>query len=150
LTGQLPFTILPATWRDLGELNFLERACFDQDAWPWWDVLGTLTLPGVTRLKAVAEERMVGFAAVDHRPSEHAAWITTIGVLPEFRRKGIARALLGECERATSLPAMRLCVRRSNQAAIDLYNVLGYRQVNVWQRYYIGGEDALVLEKNLA
>ena len=130
-------------------MNALERACFDQDAWPWWDMLATLTFPGVTRLKAVSDGRMVGFAAVDHRASEGAAWITTIGVLPEFRRRGIARALLAECERSVVLPLMKLCVRRSNRSAIDLYLSLGYSPVDVWRSYYIGGEDALVLRKEL-
>jgi ribosomal-protein-alanine N-acetyltransferase len=133
----------------MGELTALEQACFDQDAWPWWDVLGTLTLPGVTRLKAVVDGRMAGFAAVDPRPRENVAWITTIGVLPEFRRQGIARALLLECERAVSLPAIKLCTRISNQPAIALYQASGYQRVNVWSRYYVGGEDALVLQKNL-
>jgi len=47
------------------------------------------------------------------------------------------------------MPIVRLSVRASNQAAIRLYEKQGYAVVNRWERYYAGGEDALVLAKNL-
>lgn len=143
------FTIFPATWRDLSELRALEKACFDLDAWPLLDLLGVLTVPRVLRWKAVADGRMVGFAAADVHAAERTGWITTIGVLPQYRRQGVASALLDCCEGGLAVPRVRLCVRRSNDAAIRLYNQRGYSQVDIWAKYYIGGEDALVLEKML-
>jgi ribosomal protein S18 acetylase RimI-like enzyme len=44
---------------------------------------------------------------------------------------------------------VRLSVRASNEAAIQLYKRLSYRQVGSWQAYYADGEDALVFEKRL-
>ncbi len=143
------FSLLPATWRDLRELRALEKICFDLDAWPLFDLIGVLTFPGVLRWKAVIDDRMVGFAAADVRRSEKTGWIVTIGVLPQYRRLGVASALLDQCERGLTVPQVRLCVRRSNQAAIRLYLQRGYTQVDVWSGYYIGGEDALVLKKML-
>lgn len=143
------FSLLPASWRDLTELRALEKACFELDAWPLLDLLGVLTYPRVLRWKAVVDGRMIGFAAADVHAAERTGWITTIGVLPAYRRLGVASALLDCCENGLSVPRVRLCVRRSNQAAIRLYTLRGYSQVDIWAKYYIGGEDALVLEKML-
>ncbi|MBN2549884.1 MAG: GNAT family N-acetyltransferase [Anaerolineales bacterium] len=136
-----------ASWRDLNILRRLEQACFPKDAWPLWDLIGVLTLPNVVRLKAVIEGSMVGFIAADVRPSEHIAWIATIGVFPEHQSKGTGRALLLACEAQLVVPTIRLSVRASNLAAIQLYLSEGYRKIDVWYGYYQDGEDGLVMEK---
>ncbi len=143
------YTLQTADWRDLLALRRVEEICFGLDAWPLVDLLMVLTLPGVTRLKAVVNGEMVGFVSGDVRRRERTGWITTIGVLPEYRRLGIATALLDECEAQMGQPAVRLCVRKSNTGAIQLYAQRGYQFVSVWNRYYSGGEDALVLEKKM-
>jgi len=61
--------------------------------------MAVLTFPDVIRLKAVVDGKMVGFIAGDPRRSEGMAWIATLGVLPEYRRQGIARQLLLACEK---------------------------------------------------
>ena len=141
------FQIDTASWRDLNSLRQLERACFDRDAWPLLDLIAVLTLPGTVRLKATVGDQVVGFIAGDIRGRDGIGWITTLGVLPEHRRKGIARALLARCEEQMTMPRLRLSVRRSNDAAQELYRQASYTQVDVWRRYYTGGEDGLVLEK---
>ena len=85
-------TIESATWRDLKDLFQLEKDCFQLDAWPLLDILGALTIPQIIRLKAVDQEKMVGFIAVDLRRSQQTAWIATLAVLPAFRKTGIASA----------------------------------------------------------
>lgn len=75
--------------------------------------------------------------------------MATLAVLPAYRRRGVATALLHACERAIPLRVVRLCVRRSNDAAAALYHREGYRMVDLWPGYYNDGEDALVLEKKL-
>lgn len=141
--------ILPATWRDVNAVHRLGRVCFPKDAWPIWDIVGVLTLPKVIRLKAINEGHIVGFVAVDKRPSEDLAWIAIIGVLPDYRERGIASALLRTCEKRVDLSRIKLSVRASNQQAIYLYRRNGYKQVEVWPLYYQDREDALVLEKQL-
>ena len=147
-TGVL-YTIQQASWRDLHDLNRLEHACFDQDAWPMLDLLGVLTFPGVVRLKADWEGKMVGFIGGESRDHHQTGWIITLGVLEEFRGHGMAQALLEECEKKLGTRTMRLCVRINNEPAIRLYKKAGYIQVEIWPQYYRGGEDALVLEKYL-
>jgi ribosomal protein S18 acetylase RimI-like enzyme len=144
----MDWPIQTATWRDYAQLNQLERACFSsQDLWPFWDLLAVLTLPGLVRLKVMVDDQMVGFISGERDASRKVGWVTTLGVLPPYRRRGIAKALLQNCEECLGMPVVRLSVRASNQAAIRLYEKHGYGVVNRWERYYAGGEDALVLEK---
>jgi ribosomal-protein-alanine N-acetyltransferase len=144
------FSIEPATWRDLNSLRHLEKVCFPKDAWPLWDLVGVLTFPNILRLRAVTDGQMVGFIACDLQPSEGVAWVATIGVLPEYRGRGIGRALLEACEKRLDLPRVRLSVRISNQVAIQLYQTSGYQRSGLWPVYYQDGEDALIMEKTLA
>jgi ribosomal protein S18 acetylase RimI-like enzyme len=139
--------ILPATLRDLGPLRHIEQACFPKDAWPLLDLLAVLTWPDVVRLKAVEADQMVGFVAGDPRPSENLAWIATIGVMPEYQRRGIGRALLRACEKKLPQPRIRLCVRISNTGAIEMYKQESYYAIDTWREYYTDKENALVMEK---
>jgi ribosomal protein S18 acetylase RimI-like enzyme len=139
--------ILPASIRDLGPLRHVEQACFPKDAWPLLDLIAVLTWPDVVRLKANVDGRMVGFVAGDPRPSENVAWIATIGVLPEFQRRGIGKALLLACENRLLQGRIRLCVRSSNLGAIEMYQHNGYYAVDTWREYYNDKENALVMEK---
>jgi len=142
-------TIETATWRDLKDLHRLEKDCFQLDAWPLLDILGVLTIPQIIRLKAVDQEILVGFIAVDLRRSQQTAWIATLAVIPAYRKSGIGSTLLRICEEEVNLPRIRLSVRQSNHPAIQLYQKHGYQQIEVWKKYYKGGDNALVFEKVL-
>ena len=142
-----PAEIGPADWRDFRGVLHLERVCFGQDAWPWVDVLGALTFPETVRLKAVLEKRVVGFVLGDRRRREELGWIASIGVHPAFQRRGIGRALLDVAEDDLGMPRIRLTLRKSNHAALQMYLHTGYRQVDTWARYYHDGEEGLVMEK---
>ena len=136
-----------ASLRDLAALRHVEQVCFPKDAWPLMDLIGVLTFPGVIRLKAMNGKQMVGFIAGDVRRLEGVAWISTVGVLPEFRGRGVGSALMAACEEKITVGRIRLCVRISNDTAIRLYEHLGYLRVGEWSRYYQDGESALVMEK---
>ena len=149
-TFKKAWTIEPATWRDFTQLYHLQKKCFSSDdLWPFWDLIGILTLPGMVRIKAVMDGQMVGFLGGERQPVRNIGWITNVAVLPDYRRLGIARALLRESEAAFSeMKAIRLSVRASNDPAIQLYKSFGYRLIDRREQYYTGGEDALVFEKN--
>jgi ribosomal protein S18 acetylase RimI-like enzyme len=125
----------------------VEKACFPKDSWPLLDLIAVLTWSDVIRLKAVADGQMVGFIAGDPRPSENMAWIATVGVLPEYQRRGIGRALLRACEEKLPQQRIRLCVRVSNEGAIEMYKREGYLSIDTWREYYNDKENALVMEK---
>jgi len=139
--------IVPASFLDLNALNRLEHLCFEKDAWSFLDLLAVLTFPDIVRLKADEDGTMIGFVAGDPHPSEGYSWIATIGVLPEYRRRGIGRELLRACEEKLKTARVKLSVRASNDGAIRLYEQEGYRRVDLWQGYYNDGEAAIVMEK---
>jgi ribosomal-protein-alanine N-acetyltransferase len=139
----------PATLWDLNGVRDLERLSFELDSWPLIEMIGVLTLPSIDRWKAVADETLVGFVACDVRRSQRTAWIATVAVHPEYRGNGIGDRLMQIAEERCGMPRMRLSVRISNLGAQALYQRRGYTQVDVWPRYYVGGEDALVMEKLL-
>jgi len=142
--------ILKANWHDTGALLKLEKQCFSpNDAWPLLDILAVLSLPGIVRLKVEHDSILIAFIAAERQVEKSIGWITTIGVAPDYRKFGIAARLLTACENTINMPAICLSVRKSNLAARRLYQHAGYKQVDLWPKYYIGGEDALVLEKYL-
>ena len=143
------FQLSNAGLSDLSQMRIIEKACFPLDAWPLLELISVLILPNLVKIKAVVNDEMVGFVGGDSRRFEGVGWITTLGVLPQYQRMGIASALLDECEKAMNMPVVKLTVRRSNYCAQNLYFRRGYRQVEVWQKYYEGGEDGLILQKTL-
>ncbi len=76
--------------------------------------------------------------------------ITNIAVAKEYRRKGIAKALIEhfiEIAKKENLEFMTLEVRRSNDAAKALYKSFGFIEVGERKKYYENKEDALLLTK---
>jgi ribosomal-protein-alanine N-acetyltransferase len=123
-------------------------------AGPAWDAAAfaaLLALPGRCALIATAADEPAGLALIGIAADE--AELLTLAVLPGFRRRGIGRALVAAaCARASASGATRLFleVGEANAPARRLYAGFGFRAVGRRQRYYPGGEDALVLALGLS
>jgi len=147
LTG---LQIVRATWRDVRALVQLDRRCFKPiDAYAWYEFLNLCVWPGLITLKALQDDRIVGFIAGDPRRQDGHTIIVTIAVDPDYQRRGIGERLLREVEARSVLPRLQLMVRKSNLPALHLYRKLNYAIVETWPRYYEDGEDAYVMEKTL-
>ncbi len=131
---------------DLVMLQRLSKRCFGRDAWSWVDMLAALVTPGAVRLKALRDGRLIGYVIADQR-DRGVGWIASIAVAPGARRKGIGSLLLKAAEGELNTTRIRLALRPSNRAALNLYQRHGYETVIHWPRYYNDGEDALVMEK---
>ena len=62
--------IRKASILDLKNLHKLEQVCFEQDAWPLFDLVAVLSFPDVVRMKAIEAKRMgmkVGMSVQDAR-----------------------------------------------------------------------------------
>jgi ribosomal-protein-alanine N-acetyltransferase len=140
-------TLADASWRDLRSFLTLERSCFGRDAWPWLDVLDALTSAGTVRIKALLGDQLVGYVIGDKRRDRQIGWIASICVHPSQRGSGIGATLLAACEQALHTPKVRLVVRPSNEAALELYRAAGYRKVGIWPAYYRDKEDGLLMER---
>ena len=93
------------------------------------------------------ENELVGFVHLSI--SFESVDIVNIVVNPSFRRRGRASILMENilniypnCEQ------LFLEVRVDNLPAINLYNKLGFREINRRKNYY-GDVDALVMERNI-
>ena len=81
-----------------------------------------------------------------------SAHVTTIGVRPDQRRKGIGKALMMQGEMAIQkrgYSTLLLEVRNSNEAGRALYGKLGFIVVQRLEKYYNDGEDGVLMMKAL-
>jgi ribosomal-protein-alanine N-acetyltransferase len=134
--------------RDLGAIEEIERASYPT---PWSRSMfaGELAKPSSICLGAVDGEHdeLVGYLIISRYVD---AWhVMNIAVAPAYRRKGIARALMERLFEVTERDARRgytLEVRVSNDAAISLYEALGFRARGIRRGYYTDNrEDALIM-----
>lgn len=71
-------------------------------------------------------------------------YITNVAVLPSYRRKGIAKALMRRVME-NEMDFLTLEVRKSNAPAIKLYESLGFSKVGERKNFYSDpSEDALL------
>jgi ribosomal-protein-alanine N-acetyltransferase len=78
--------------------------------------------------------------------------VVSIAVLPQYRRKGIARALIAQALDGMQFYKAKQCfleVRVTNDAGITLYKKLGFEITRTINGYYSDGEDAYVMSKKL-
>lgn len=138
--------ISPMRREDIPAVSQIEK---DNYALPWSGTafLDALERDGYLFLKAEENGVLAGYCG--YLRSFEIAEITNVTVRKEYRRRGIARALLGSLMntgRADGIERFTLEVRRSNESAIALYHSLGFLQEGVRRGYYESPrEDALIL-----
>lgn len=139
-------TVRRMTTLDLEAVVHIERTCFPSH-WSVNAFLNELSNRSAHYFVACWEEKVVGYCGMWVIMDE--AHITTLGVLPEYRRKKVGELLLWVLlVSARQLGARRatLEVRKSNLPAIRLYEKYRFRQVAIRKGYYAEtGEDALVM-----
>ena len=145
MTERSPVEIRPLNYTDLPAVAAIERRAFPT---PWSIAMFVLELskPTGLRLAALRDGDLVGYTICSRYDT---VWhVMNIAVDPDLRREGIGSALLAELyQRAGDERAQfTLEVRRSNHAAIELYQRDGFRIAGLRRRYYQdNGEDALIM-----
>jgi [ribosomal protein S18]-alanine N-acetyltransferase len=109
-----------------------------------------LAKPSSLCMGAFEGDRLVGYLIISRYVD---AWhVMNVAVEPEFRRHGIATALLERLFERTSDDERRgytLEVRVSNVGAIRLYEQLGFEPRGIRRGYYTDNrEDALIMWKD--
>ena len=126
----------------------LEKLCFSA---PWSEnsISSELTNPLSCWLVALDGDRVVGYVGSQTVLDESD--MMNIAVDPQYRRQGIAQALVEELVKCLARKGSRcltLEVRASNAGAIALYGKLGFVQVGLRKNYYRNPrEDAMILRK---
>ena len=82
-------------------------------------------------------------ALVDYKPVgwvrsidvEQATWCSDMYVMPEFRRRGIARAMMAQMLRGDRAHGSKLAVLTASHAGAKLYPIVGYKQIGTLMLY---------------
>jgi ribosomal-protein-alanine N-acetyltransferase len=150
MTPTAPLTVRPAQGRDLLRVEELEAFSFPE---PWPVDLLSFELAHPQALLLVAARGSapaVGYAIFRHAVGE--AELLRVGVAPEERRQGIAKALLEEGMARLRRQSVEVCFLevRINNPAIHLYEALGFARTGFRRGYYRDGTDALVMSRKLS
>ena len=136
---------------DMDEIMTIERASFTSP-WSAHFFLEEIRVSCAKFVLAEVEGRIVGYIIYWRLPKE--VDIHNLAVHSAYRRQGIGRSLLSsaiDSAKGQGSNRVTLEVRKSNQAAQELYHSLGFVERGVRKGYYSDdGEDALVMVLELA
>lgn len=143
------YVVRRATPADLDAMMALETAMFVNDAWSTETMASELTNSTAYYLVAEADGEVVAYSGVLAPIGSPDSDVQTITVAPAWRRRGIARDLMGRMlAEAVDRGAREtfLEVRVDNPGAQALYESLGFEGIATRPRYYMpDGVDALVM-----
>jgi ribosomal-protein-alanine acetyltransferase len=150
---ELHYDVRPLTLAQLDEVWRLDLRCFvDGEAYSRETFDYLLRAPETIAYRAVTVEgQMIGFIVGIVEP-QNVGHITTLGVAPEYRRRGIAQKMLTKVEdafRRRKISTVRLEVRSTNTGAQALYRHVGYIVTQRLPRYYSNGGDGLMMIKSI-
>lgn len=134
------------TEADLPEVCTIEQATFS-DPWSEEDFRSSLKEPGNGYLVAEAEGKIAGYCGYWGIAGE--GYIYNVAVKEEYRRHRIGYQMLKtllEESLDRGITSFTLEVRRSNEAAIRLYEALGFVSAGVRKDFYTKPkEDAVIM-----
>lgn len=136
-----------ANEKDVDDIYEIERLCFP-DPWSRASLVHELTEnPRAFYIVAEIDGKVVGYAGLWWVEDE--GHITNVAVKPGYRNRRIASGIISvmiDFTQSKGIAHHTLEVRRSNDAAIGLYEKYGFRVEGVRKKYYLNnGEDALIM-----
>lgn len=138
------------TMQTVEEVEDIERACFSSP-WSLDSLVEELSNPLAVFRTAELDGKIVGYAGMHHIIDE--GYITNIAVLPDYRRQGIARALMEsifEYAEENELKMVTLEVRESNAAAQAMYESMEFEKTGMRKRFYtLPTEDCIIMTREL-
>ena len=131
----------------------IERRAY---AFPWTEGIfrDCLKVGYSAWIVASPSDEVLAYAVMSMAVGE--AHVLNLCVEPAYHQQGLGRFLLShlrDVARAGGMDLMLLEVRKSNSAAIALYQAMGFRKLGVRKGYYPatqGSEDALLLGFDLS
>lgn len=137
--------MIPATPAHADLLAEMHARCFPDDPWDARAMREILAMPGSF---GFFDQRGFALAYV----AAELCDLTTIGVVPEARRRGGGAALLAaiaaEAERRGA-DAILLEVAENNTVARRLYEKLGFSVEGIRKNYYRGAVSALIMRRTI-
>ena len=142
--------IVPISHKHISEIARLESLCFSEP----WSEEGILEANRCGTKFFVAEmgSKLMGYIGMKAVIDE--GYITNVAVFPQYRRRGVAAALLEkvfEYAEEKRLSFVSLEVRASNTAAVALYEKKGFKEEGRRKDFYrLPREDALIMTKRFS
>jgi [ribosomal protein S18]-alanine N-acetyltransferase len=142
----------PLTRTDAARCAELESQLFDgDDPWPARAFLAELEAKHNHYVAARADDKLVGYGGIARlgRKKPYEYEIHTIGVDAAYQGTGIGRQLLTALLEYANGGTIFLEVRTDNDAAISLYESVGFVRVGMRRRYYrASGADAYTMRRD--
>lgn len=133
-----------ANLNDVAEIYKIENECFST---PWSENGIAESIENENTILYIAEldGKTAGYMGVQIFSGE--GYVTNVATLKEFRRMGVAKALIKEVMK-NEMEFLTLEVRQSNIPAISLYKSLGFVEVGKRPRFYREPtEDAVLMTR---
>lgn len=145
------FILERMTRKHINDLVEIEKLSFSKP-WSYSAFESELTNDTAVFIAAVKDGKAVGYIGFHTVIDE--AYIANIAVLPDFRRKGTASALLERAIdycRKNKMSFITLEVRKSNFSAVSLYRKFGFETAGERKNFYsLPTEDAYIMTLNLS
>ncbi|MDT5187686.1 MAG: [ribosomal protein S18]-alanine N-acetyltransferase [Mycobacterium sp.] len=130
----------------------LEKQLFDgDDPWPARVFVAELEAKHNHYVAARADDKLVGYGGIARlgRKKPYEYEIHTIGVDAAYQGQGIGRQVLTALLEYANGGTIFLEVRTDNEAAISLYESVGFVRVGMRRRYYrASGADAYTMRRD--
>ncbi|MGR8934439.1 MAG: peptidase C39 family protein [Gammaproteobacteria bacterium] len=137
---------------DLDALVALENQCFETDRLSRRSFKHWIAADHRAFLIAESGGRLAGYVLSIYHPGTRLGRIYSLAVASDSRGQGIARRLILAAEQAAVEGGrlyLRLEVGIDNNAAIRLYESLGFQRFGIHRDYYEDHKDALRLQKRI-
>jgi len=142
----------PLARTDAARCAELESQLFDgDDPWPARVFMAELEAKHNRYVAARADDKLVGYGGIARlgRKKPYEYEIHTIGVDAAYQGQGIGRQLLTALLEYANGGTIFLEVRTDNDAAISLYESVGFVRVGMRRRYYrASGADAYTMRRD--
>jgi [ribosomal protein S18]-alanine N-acetyltransferase len=142
----------PLARTDAARCAELESQLFDgDDPWPARAFLAELEAKHNHYVAARADDKLVGYGGIARlgRKKPYEYEIHTIGVDAAYQGQGVGRQLLAALLEYANGGTIFLEVRTDNEAAISLYESVGFVRVGMRRRYYrASGADAYTMRRD--
>jgi ribosomal-protein-alanine N-acetyltransferase len=138
--------------KDLEEMIDIERSSFGEESYRKELIVQLLSDEEFHNVIAELDDEKAGYATFFEDARRKRARLVTIAVKPDYRNRGLAKAMLAFLEeemRKHELHIVSLEVGTSNVPATNLYLSLGYRITGTIPNYYGKGKDAIYMEKTV-
>jgi ribosomal-protein-alanine N-acetyltransferase len=142
----------PLARTDAARCAELESQLFDgDDPWPARVFMAELEAKHNHYVAARVDDKLVGYGGISRlgRKKPYEYEIHTIGVDTAYQGQGIGRQLLTVLLEYADGGTVFLEVRTDNEAAISLYESVGFVRVGMRRRYYrASGADAYTMRRD--